>query len=145
LVTLLEGTRIVPFDTDQELTITGVIITDDGQEGVAAFDRSNLNANTQVDINYEPKQVEVIVVTTGGSALTTEEHDKLILIPSNPLLTNDSRITMILSDLAFVKAIEGGKWEIVGSQMIFYQDDNTTEVARFNVDDVNAPTVRTRV
>lgn len=47
--------------------------------------------------------------------------------------------------IAFIRGIEGGKWEIVGSQMIFYGEDNTTEIARFDIDDVNNPTSRTRV
>ena len=35
----------------------------------------------------------------------------------------------------FIKNIEGGKWSIDGSskQMIFFQEDNTTEVARFGL------------
>lgn len=73
-VTLLNGTRIVPFDTDHELTITGTVITDDGTEGIAAFDRSSLNLSTVVDINYVPPQVEVITVsTTGVDAPTASE------------------------------------------------------------------------
>jgi hypothetical protein len=35
----------------------------------------------------------------------------------------------------FLFNIEGGKWKIVGNQMIFYEADNTTEVARFNLFD----------
>jgi hypothetical protein len=31
--------------------------------------------------------------------------------------------------------IEYGRWRIVGDQMIFYKDDNTTEIARFNLFD----------
>lgn len=58
--------RIVPFDTDHELTITGTLITDDGQQGIACFDRSSLNAATTVDINYVPPQVEIIEVNTGS-------------------------------------------------------------------------------
>ena len=69
LVTLLQGTRIVPFNTDHELTITGTIITDDGQEGIAAFDRSTLDLNTSVDINYVPPQVEIIEVVVGGGGV----------------------------------------------------------------------------
>jgi len=65
-VTLLLGTRLVPFDTTHEITITGTIITDDGQEGIAAFDRATLSPTTVVDINYVPPQVEVIEVATGG-------------------------------------------------------------------------------
>lgn len=43
----------------------------------------------------------------------------------------------VVSDASFAKDIEGGKWEIVGTQMIFYKDDNTTEIARYNLFDVN--------
>lgn len=63
-VRLNAGTRVVPYDTDHELTITGTLITDDGQEGIACFDRSSLAVSTQVDINYVPPQVEVIVLTS---------------------------------------------------------------------------------
>jgi len=65
-VTLLDGTRIVPYDSSQNLTITGTIITDDGQEGPAAFDKSLLSPTTSVDITYVPPQVEVIEVLIAG-------------------------------------------------------------------------------
>ena len=32
-----------------------------------------------------------------------------------------------------MKSIEGGKWEIKNNQMIFYAENNTTELARFNL------------
>lgn len=38
-------------------------------------------------------------------------------------------------DLATLGQIEGGKWKIVGTQMIFYEDDNTTEIMRFDLYD----------
>ena len=71
-VRLNSGARIIPFDVSHELTINGTIITDDGQEGIACFDRTPLTATTVVDINYVPPQVEVITIT-GGSALTAQE------------------------------------------------------------------------
>lgn len=76
-VTLLEGTKIVPYNVSHTLTITGTIITDDGQEGVFAFDRAPLSVNIFVDINYIPPQVEVIKVETGISGLTPTESQKL--------------------------------------------------------------------
>lgn len=76
-VQTINGTTIVPYDTSQTLTITGTIITDEGHEGVYCFNRAVLSPSVTVDINYVPPQVEVITVTTGGSALTTEEHDRL--------------------------------------------------------------------
>lgn len=38
-------------------------------------------------------------------------------------------------DLEFVRQIEGGRWRIINNQMIFYEDDNVTEIARFNLFD----------
>jgi len=70
----IAGTRIIPYDADSFLTIIGTIITDDGQEGIACFDRSELVY--QVDINYIPPQVEVITVSS-GSGLDTNEHNWL--------------------------------------------------------------------
>lgn len=65
-VVLLEGTRIVPYNVSHDLTVTGTVITDDGQEGISCFDRSPLSSTTRVDINYIPPQVEVITVNISG-------------------------------------------------------------------------------
>lgn len=53
----------------------------------------------------------------------------------------------ILSDMGFIKDIEGGKWEIDGDEMVFYKADNTTEIARFTIarDVNNNPIMRTRL
>lgn len=87
-VVCLDGARIVPYNVSHNLLITGVIITDDEQEGRACFDRSPLSPTTLVEIDYSPPQVEVVVVTTGGSALTTEEHDKLMALPNASTVAN---------------------------------------------------------
>ena len=70
-VTLLNA-RVVPFDATHTITLNGTLITDDGLEGVLAFDRSTLSASTSVSINYIPPQVEIIVVST-GSAVTAQD------------------------------------------------------------------------
>jgi len=69
------GTRIIPFDTSHELTITGTIITDDSQEGISCFDRVPLTPTTIVDINYVPPQVEVVTIDTGGNITETDKND----------------------------------------------------------------------
>lgn len=63
---LLDGTLIVPFDTSHEITVDGTMITDSGLEGVQCFNRAGLSVNVEVDINYVPKQVEVITISVGG-------------------------------------------------------------------------------
>jgi len=75
---LLEGTLIVPYDISHYLTITGTIISDTGLEGVECFNRNMLSTSVEVDINYVPKQVEIITVFVGGSSLTQAEHDVLM-------------------------------------------------------------------
>lgn len=63
---LLEGTKIVPYDTSHEITIIGTIISDTGLEGPDVFNRDGLSPNVEVDINYVPKQVEIITINTSG-------------------------------------------------------------------------------
>lgn len=41
--------------------------------------------------------------------------------------------TISWGDVEFIKAIEGGRWRIENYQMIFYDEDNITEVARFDL------------
>jgi hypothetical protein len=45
------------------------------------------------------------------------------------------KITSMETLIAFISDIEGGRWKIENNQMIFYKDDNVTEVARFNLYD----------
>ncbi len=78
------GTRIIPYDATHQLSITGTIITDDGQEGTSCFDRGPLDPATVVDINYVPPQVEVIVVA-GGSGLDADQDLKLTEIHSGSM------------------------------------------------------------
>jgi hypothetical protein len=66
----------------------------------------------------------------------TEEID-LITTPAG-LASNVASIQATLdADLTFVKDMLGGQWKIDDNQfqMIFYKDDNTTEVARFDLRD----------
>ena len=41
--------------------------------------------------------------------------------------------TINWTDVDFIKAIEGGRWKIESNQMVFYDADNITEVARFDL------------
>ncbi len=64
--TLMFGTRIVPWDESHVIDVTGTLITDDGLEGVFCFNRDTLSSGVEVDIQYAPKQVEVITINTSG-------------------------------------------------------------------------------
>lgn len=59
--------------------------------------------------------------------------------------TETDKIPSLESLLAFIGSIEGGRWKIENNQMIFYEDDNVTEVARFNLFDADGLPAETDV
>ena len=77
-VQLLNGCRIVPYDTSHRPLVIRETFTDDGLVGRDCFDRAPLTPTVEVDIDYQPPVVEIRLITTGGSALTTDEHDYLM-------------------------------------------------------------------
>jgi len=53
-----------------------------------------------------------------------------------------TKTLQISSSIESIKDIEYGRWKIQSNQMIFYKEDNATEVARFNLyNNVGAPTM----
>jgi len=145
-IVLQQGTKIVPYNESHYLTITGTILTDDGQEGIFCFNRDVLDDNVTVDLNYIPPQVEVIVVDngSGGSGgtsggLTTDEHNQLMSLSSKEDIatevwknTSSTILTDILSKVVDIYNMNFGNWIIDNNQMIFYDLDNN-EIARFNL------------
>lgn len=71
---------------------------------------------------------------------------------NNPKVDDTFRmVTQMSGTIAQLYDISFGRWHIVGNQMVFYKEDNVTEVARFNLfDDTNTQSMdavfqRTRV
>lgn len=117
---------------------------------------------------YGEDQVRHVIAYNGTTKVATIEHDwdvipnattGYVMLPQHTHLVehigeaaadavwaHDDALG-IMSDLSFIKGIEGGRWRISNGQMIFYTDDNITELARFNLTydgDMN-PIERTRV
>jgi len=128
-VVCLNGTRIIPYNVSHTLTITGIIITDDGQEGIACFDRSPLSSTTRVDINYIPPQVEVVTVYVGGSALTQQQD--LTLTATLQAAQTAAVESSKTRKLAWNKAIISED----GQTVSIYDDNGTTLLHTFSVPD----------
>ena len=95
-------------------TVTdGVIITEGVGSLLDAATRANISSGVYGNLTIQNSLISVNTITDGVWA--------------------DSNAVQLLADTAFAKEIEGGKWEILSNQMIFYADDNTTEIARFNL------------
>jgi hypothetical protein len=62
------------------------------------------------------------------------------IVDENNVILNQivGTLTSTTTSLQFLVDMEGGRWRITpGNQMVFYKADNITEVARFNLFDVN--------
>lgn len=49
--------------------------------------------------------------------------------------STSSSLSTVASDMSFVKSIQGGRWKIDNNKMLFYDDDNVTLIAEFNLYD----------
>ncbi|PUB82383.1 MAG: hypothetical protein DBP02_15125 [gamma proteobacterium symbiont of Ctena orbiculata] len=112
-VKLLNGTRIVPYDSTHVLRVTGTVITDSGAAGADCFDRSLLMPTSRIDIDYQPPQVEVVTVNS-GSGLSVDQDSKL-------------------SDV-YRAHYNRRRWDKVGHQVVLYADDGITPAHVFNTD-----------
>lgn len=79
---------------------------------------------------------------TGGGGLTQEEHDRLMALPT---VEEIWAYQNMLSRIEFIFQVQAGRWEIVANQMIFYGEDNVTELARFDLIDRNGNPTPTNV
>lgn len=64
-------------------------------------------------------------------------YDKLNVIDNKIDTTVSTNLTAINDRIEQIYQLTAGRWIIKDNQMIFYKDDNETEVARFNLFDNN--------
>jgi hypothetical protein len=115
---------------------TGTISVPRSTNGV--YELGTLTGIYGANIAFPDSFVGSILWDSGESSpvYATEEID-LTATPAG-LASNMASIQATLdADLTFVKDMLGGQWKIDDNQfqMIFYKDDNTTEVARFDLRD----------
>lgn len=54
----------------------------------------------------------------------------------------NTKVTAMQTDIQRLIDIEYGRWKIIGNQMIFYKEDNSTVIATYNLfDDLGAPSM----
>lgn len=145
-ITLLQGTRVIPYDEKILITVTGEAITDNADVDPDPFDTST--RVNPLKLYLTPPAAEIVVVSS-GSGLSSEEHDHLMVLPDSSsnagAVWNHAAALNLLLDVAFIKDIEGGRWIIENNQMIFYAEDNTAEVARFDLSDATGNPAMTNV
>jgi len=111
----------------------------------------NKNGSEKVSIDLNSGQVILDSTVTNGDIVIrgigklTDNSVGANVISEN-LLTGDAGIWEVVAEdydvsttfgglMNFMNNIEGGRWDIQGTQMVFYKSDNVTEIARFNLYD----------
>jgi hypothetical protein len=73
-----------------------------------------------------------------GTAFVTRSYavEQANVEENNPVVNDTHRIINMMSGtLGSLYDISFGRWHIIANQMVFYKEDNVTEVARFNLYD----------
>ena len=95
--------------------------------------------NTKVVDGASCSEIGTTGVFKYNFSQTITSKEEYLWIMSNGSLDQRGKIVLggymdtLQDDITFLKDIEGGRWKREGTQMIFYKDDNTTEVARFDL------------
>lgn len=111
---LRHGWRVRPQEANHLLTVNGILLVDGGGDPFV---------NTLGDYNVRIKYVvplQAVKITAGSGVTEQDKLDIANMVDSGPVL-------------AGVKNAVLGRWKMDGAQMIFYAEDNKTEVARFNL------------
>lgn len=132
------GWQVRPYEGTHILTITGILLVDGGGDPFVST-IGDYNVRTKFVI-----PIDAVTIATGGSALTSEEHDKLMtgLDSSLPIGVWNASLSSYSSGSAgyaldLIRKVESGKWKAVGTQMIFYDDDGVTPLLTFDLKDEN--------
>lgn len=100
----------------------------------------NSDGTGEIYVNMQGGDLEIGNTITGGSiyihnaSTVTDNSTGTAVVYDNSI---NKAIADVQTDVDFILDIEGGKWEVVNNQMIFYSSDNVTEISRFNMFDIN--------
>lgn len=81
---------------------------------------------------------------TGTAFLTASYATEQYNVEENDprVADTNTRVIAMQADIQRLIDIQYGRWKIVGNQMIFYKEDNSTVVATYNLfDDLGAPSM----
>lgn len=108
------------------------------------FDIEN-NVLVQNQVQVIPTNSAGLITVTSGSGVTAQDKTDIIKGVWDELLSLHTVAGSTGNMMDTIWQMLGGKREIVNNQEIFYEDDNTTEVARYNLFDKNGTPTETNV
>lgn len=127
------------FDLDVDLAIRdyvgGIRLINKSQAGEVSVDMSSgqiILDNSVTAGTVVCRGVAKLIDQSNGASVVDEVNNRLV---NADAVWTHATATVLVDRIEFIKNIEGGRWSMVNDQMIFYAEDNVTEVARFNLFD----------
>ena len=141
LLTAIKGkTDFMPADTAQELTDIDTQVAAVRERSDRLPDDPAGQSATQAALDAAESHLNADLDAIANTMAVNQSDSQNQTAELQAELTN--LINAVQSDVTFIKDIEGGRWRIVEGQMVFYKDDNTTEIARFDLlNSVGVPSV----
>lgn len=130
------------FDTDLPSAVD-----DFYNDQTIRFTSGNLDGQLRIVLDYDGTNKTVTVDEPWTEAPANGDEFDLLPQHAHPVsqiaegvwvadvATHSGTVGSFAEMLEFIANIEGGRWQIVANQMLFYAEDNITEVARFNLYD----------
>jgi hypothetical protein len=102
-------------------------------------------ANAQTELNKIGTITNTGGTATLGAVLGNVSNSDIATRLGTIAGYSDTEISTLVSNVASVLKILKNKWAIVGSQLIYYDDNGSTPLYTFDLDSATAPTSRTPV
>jgi len=114
-------------------TITGITLSGDydaAKTASQAGDLMGLSNDAITSAKFDESTAFPLKSADSGSTMIARTG-----ADSDTLETLSDQVDLLQIDISFIKQVESGRWKVDGNQMIFYEDDNETEIMRFNLFD----------
>lgn len=124
------------------IDISGSVVSTRTTSGVYQLENGSGLYAAYIDI---PDSFRGQIMWDTGTIFSSKQYavEQINVEENNPKIDDIHRmLSTVSSMITKIYDIECGRWKIVSNQMIFYKEDNLTEVARFNLfDSTGAPSM----
>jgi len=139
-------TTITIISPNDSTNVTATINESSQKPGLYFFDvASSFFTTNGTGVYSVVVEVDTSVISGSGSPEIKAVLSSPTRVSNEDVDSLQASIDLVATDVTFIKDVEGGRWKIDSglSQMIFYKDDGTTEVARFNLLDSSGASTAT--
>ena len=137
-IKLLSASGKEVLDAETKVGITAKLenvklkFADRSSSTVCSITRGNI-----VAVNASSVPMDVIEPSNNVTVMVAQSTSAALLSGGDSSIWTEEEKDALIANMTIIKQMYSGRWEVTENQMIFYEDDNLTEVMRFNLFDEN--------